>query len=152
MLYKWYSDIVNVFTMWLHDAIWHLRTAWYQAISLQWRHNGQFGISNHRPSDCLLNCLFKPRSKKTSKLGVTDHCEGNSWGIDRRPVNFPHKGPVTWLVFPFDDVIMFWISTNYHQLTIRIQLQWNFCQGTIFIIRECLVCKSYVFMKDSSCH
>ena len=29
------------------------------------------------------------------------------WGIHRRPVNSPHKGPVTWKTFPFDDVIMF---------------------------------------------
>ena len=28
-------------------------------------------------------------------------------GIHRRPVNSPHKGPVTRKMFPFDDVIMF---------------------------------------------
>ena len=27
-------------------------------------------------------------------------------GIHRWPVNSPHKGPVTWKMFPFDDVIM----------------------------------------------
>ena len=27
-------------------------------------------------------------------------------GIHRRPVNSPHKWPVTWKIFPFDDVIM----------------------------------------------
>ena len=27
-------------------------------------------------------------------------------GIHRRPVNFPHKGPVTWKMSSFDDVIM----------------------------------------------
>ena len=27
-------------------------------------------------------------------------------GIHRRPVNFPHKWPVTRKMFPFDDVIM----------------------------------------------
>ena len=27
-------------------------------------------------------------------------------GIHRWPVNSPHKGPVTWKTFPFDDVIM----------------------------------------------
>ena len=30
------------------------------------------------------------------------------WGIHRRPVNSPHKGPVTRKMFPFDDVIMVW--------------------------------------------
>ena len=29
-------------------------------------------------------------------------------GIQRWPVNSPHKGPVTWKMFPFDDVIMEW--------------------------------------------
>ena len=28
------------------------------------------------------------------------------WGIHRWPVNFPPKGPVTRIMFPFDDVIM----------------------------------------------
>ena len=28
------------------------------------------------------------------------------WGIHRRPVNSPHKWPVTWKIFPFDDVII----------------------------------------------
>ena len=35
-------------------------------------------ISNHQPYDCLLNCLFRHRSKKTSKLCITSLCEGNS--------------------------------------------------------------------------
>ena len=29
-------------------------------------------------------------------------------GIHRRPVNSPHKGPVTRKMFPFDDIIMSW--------------------------------------------
>ena len=44
--------------------------------TLQWRHND--GVSNHQPHDCLLNRLFRRRSKKTSKLRVTGLCEGNS--------------------------------------------------------------------------
>ena len=47
-------------------------------ISLQWRHNELDGVSNHQPHDCLLNRLFRRRSKKTSKLRVTGLCEGNS--------------------------------------------------------------------------
>ena len=45
---------------------------------LQWRHNEHDGVSNHQPHGCLLNRLFSRRSKKTSKLRVTDLCEGNS--------------------------------------------------------------------------
>ena len=46
--------------------------------SLQWRHNDHDGVSNHQPHDCLLNRLFRRRSKKTSKLRVTGLCAGNS--------------------------------------------------------------------------
>ena len=46
--------------------------------TLRWRHNGHDGISNHQPHDCLLNRLFRRRSKKTSKLRVTGLCAGNS--------------------------------------------------------------------------
>ena len=53
-------------------------------------------------TSCLLNRLFRRRSKKTSKLRVTGLCLGNSPG----PVNSPHKGPVTRKKFPFDDVLM----------------------------------------------
>ena len=35
-------------------------------------------FSNHQPHDCLLNRLFRRRSKKTTKLRVTGLCAGNS--------------------------------------------------------------------------
>ena len=46
--------------------------------SLQWRHNEQYGVSNHQRLDCLLYRLFRRKSTKTSKLPVTGLCEGNS--------------------------------------------------------------------------
>ena len=52
-------------------------TAW---LSLRWRHNGCDSVSNHQPHHCLLNHLFRRRSKKTSKLRVTGLCAGNSPG------------------------------------------------------------------------
>ena len=36
--------------------------------AFQWRHNEHGGISSHQPHDCLLNRLFRRRSKKTPKL------------------------------------------------------------------------------------
>ena len=76
--------------------------------TLHWRHNDHEGVSNHQPHGCLLNRLFRRRSKKTSKLRVTGLCVGNSPG----PVNSPHKGPVTRKMFPFDDFIMVFILTS----------------------------------------
>ena len=46
--------------------------------TLQWRYNGRDSVSNHQPHDYLPNRLFRPRSKKTSKLRVTGLCAGNS--------------------------------------------------------------------------
>ena len=45
---------------------------------LQWRHNGRDGVSNDQTRDCLINRLFRRKSKKTQKLRVTGLCEGNS--------------------------------------------------------------------------
>ena len=39
---------------------------------------GLDSVSNHQPHNCLLNRLFRRRSKKTSKLRVTGLCVGNS--------------------------------------------------------------------------
>ena len=83
---------------------------------LQWLHNGRDSVSNHQRFDCILNRLFRPGSKNTSKLGVTGLCEG----IHQWPVNSPHKGPVTQKMFPFDDAIMrnrtvLFERANWHQ-------------------------------------
>ena len=56
----------------------HNHISYLQYISLQWRHYGRNGIPNHRPLGCLINRLFRRRSKKTSKLRVVGLCAGNS--------------------------------------------------------------------------
>ena len=81
---------------------WRIKHVQSIDVTLQWRHNGRDSVSNHQPLDCLLNGLFRHRSKKTSKLRVT----GFGRGIHRWLVNSPHKWPVTRKMFPFDDVIM----------------------------------------------
>ena len=50
----------------------------YRFTTLRWRHNDHAGVSNHQPHGCLLNRLFRRKSKKTSKLRVTGLCAGNS--------------------------------------------------------------------------
>ena len=49
-------------------------------IALRWYHNGRNGVWNHQPSDCLLNRLFRGKSKKISQPRVTGLCTGNSPG------------------------------------------------------------------------
>ena len=70
--------------------------------TLQWRHNGLDSVSNHHPHDCLLKRLFRPRSKKTSKLRVTGLRVGNS----PETGEFPAQRASNAKIFPFDDVIM----------------------------------------------
>ena len=78
-------------------------------VTLQWRHNERDGVENHRRLGCLLNRLFRRKSKKTSKLRVTGQYEGNSPVTGKFPAvtgEFPAQKPVTRNMFPFDDVIM----------------------------------------------
>ena len=56
------------------NSKWDKHRAW----PLQWRHNGHAYVPNHQPHDCLLNRLFRCRSKKPSKLRFTGLCAGNS--------------------------------------------------------------------------
>ena len=59
-------------------------SAWHGR-ALRWRHNERDSVSNHQPHDCLLNRLFRRRSKQTSKLRVTGLCVGNLPGTGEFP-------------------------------------------------------------------
>ena len=63
--------------------------------------------------DCLLNPLFRYRSKKTSKLRVTGLCVGNS------PVTgeFPAQRTSNAEMFPFGDAIMLNQDLNWTDMT-----------------------------------
>ena len=88
----------------------------YNVVTLQWRHNGWDGVSNHQPPDCLLKRLFRRRSKKQSSASLAFMRRIHRW-----PVNSPHKGPVTRKMFPSDDAIMRnswfrpWMTTPSHK-------------------------------------
>ena len=56
-----------------------------QNLSLQLRYNQHIGVSNHQRLDCLLNRLFRPRSKKASNHRVTGPYGGNSPVTDEVP-------------------------------------------------------------------
>ena len=86
--------------------------------SLQWHHNERDGVSNHQPYDCLLNRLFRRRKHQSSASLAFVR------GIIRSSVNFPHKGPVTRELFPFDDVIMiaFCAATEYEVVNVVFEL------------------------------
>ena len=87
-----------------HGMKTKLTYAYLYIYSSRWRLNGYDGVSNHQPCDCLLNRLFRRRSKKTSTLHVTGFCAGEFTGDCM--VNSSHKRPVKRKMFPFDDVII----------------------------------------------
>ena len=68
----------------------HVRHIHIMKASVQWRHNERDGVSNHQRLACLLNRLFT----------------GFVRGIHRRPMDSPHKWPVTRKMISFDDVIV----------------------------------------------
>ena len=50
------------------------------------------------------------------------------WGIHRWPVNSPHKWPVTWKLFPFDDVIMTpmeWRRTMWQRVKVWLNIAYR---------------------------
>ena len=125
----------NIFQIHFHGL--HFIVLWCGVVnSLQLHHNERDGVSNHRRLGCFHNCMFKRRSKKTSKLRATDLCEGYHKGpVTRKmwPADSPHKGPVTRKMFPFDDVIMYRFSPFPSGL-----LHWlrNNCQISLVTVKQ----------------
>ena len=76
--------------MYLHQRLECLYTP-FIGDTLRLRHKGRDGVSNRQPYDCLLNRLFRHRSKKTSKLRVTGLCVGNSPGTGEFPAQNASK-------------------------------------------------------------
>ena len=113
--YRWFFKFQFAIKVWVtYEFHFYCRIYWPLRArpALRWRHNGRDSVSNHQLHHCLLNRLFRHRSKKTPKLRVTGLCAGNS----------SHKWPVTRKMFPFDDVIMGnssvfvsnWVTTVLH--------------------------------------
>ena len=86
---------------------------------LRWRHNGHDSVSNHQPHDCLFNRLFRRRSKKTSKLGVTGLCTGNA----------PETGEfLAQMASNAENVSVWWrhhVTSIYHILTSAWRRMWE---------------------------
>ena len=94
---------------------WHQRP-----ITLQWRHNGRDSISNYQPHDCLLNRLFRRRSKKTSKLRVTDLCAVNSPRTGEFPAQMASNAENVSIWWCHHDLIWWWINSMFTKLTTEL--------------------------------
>ena len=75
-----FSGKLEVFKCWgrVRHGSSHPHAFRWGMTSLQLRHNERDGVSNHRRIHCLLNCWFRHRSNKISKLRVTGLCVGKS--------------------------------------------------------------------------
>ena len=93
--------LVSVF-VWLFEKekVWRcLNYYWPLQLASEWRHNERHGVSYHRCLDCLRNpvclCINQRKHQSSASLAFVR-------GIHRWSVNSPHKGPITWKMFPFD--------------------------------------------------
>ena len=101
-------------------------------MSLQWRHNGHDDVSNHQPHDCLLNRLFRRRSKKTSKLRTTGLCQRNSPVTGEFPAHRASNA---------ENISILW---RHHDPN-----QWRMTQFTVAICIYCLQCLTKNIINDA---
>ena len=99
------SFIINLSLYWFAITCDHIITIIGQILvspfSLQWRHNGCDGVSNHQPHDCLLVYSGADLRKHQSSASLA-FVRGIHWW----PVSSPHEWSVTRKMFPFDELIM----------------------------------------------
>ena len=120
-------EITSGFDFWQCTKV----TSYKNTRTLQWRHDGHDGVSNHQPHDCLLSRLFRSRSKKTSELRVTGLYVGNSQVTGEFPAQMASNAEnfsIWWrhhvtsrytllakkVVTPRDDVSFLWLFL-FHQ-------------------------------------
>ena len=89
--------------------------------TLQWRHYGYDGVSNHQPHNWLLNRSFRRRSKKTSKLRVTGLCVGNSSVTGEFPTQMASNA---------ENVSIWW---RHHEIILSRKCLFFLCTITFYI-------------------
>ena len=121
-----------IMMLWCGNAFhFHMSLTFCKA--LQWRDNERDGVSNHQPHECLLNHLFRRRSKKTSKLRVTGLCAGNSPGTAQMASNT-------------ENVSIWWC---HHAL--ELFFSW-WCYDMVILSMSLIVCKGKPVVASGSSH
>ena len=108
--------------------------------SLRWRHNGRDNVSNHQPNDCLLDRLFRRRSKKTSKLRVTGVCAGDSPGTGEFPAQMASNA---------ENVSIWWrhhVQLAFKLLPMHGEMLSCVLHTTKIIIYACMYIYIYMYM------
>ena len=105
---------------------------------LRWCHNGHDCVSNHQSHNCLLNRLFRRRSKKTSKLRVTGLCARNSPETGEFPAqkaSNTHNVSIGWRHHEMATVLRYCLVCRYN-LVWRRHEDITFCWGHQIVIHS----------------
>ena len=92
--------------------------------TLQWRHYGTMA-SQVTSLTIVHSTVYSGADQRKYKISA-------SLAFVRWPVNSPHRGPVTWKMFPFDDVIM---TQNFGGL-IQYHHDVDTCPGEMYLSKE----------------
>ena len=129
----------------------------YGGVSLRWRHNGLDSVSNHQPPGCLLNRLFRRKSKKTSKLRVTGLCAGNSPGtgeFSAQMASYAENVSIWWRhhvlwVYSLNKVF---VSSS--RIVFNIVVYWTAIYRQSIVLQrpaiQCILCREHVRSKRVS--
>ena len=101
----------------MNEAEFSLILVWWPSDNkppLRWRHNYHAGVSNHQPHGCLLNRLFKRRSKKTSKLRVTGLMCGEFTGTGEFPAQRASNEENASIWWRHHDTLLKWYEISIH--------------------------------------
>ena len=119
------------------ETPWHpqMSNRYQHKLALQWRHNDHDGVSNHQPHGCLLNRLFRRRSKKTSKLRVTSLCVGIGEFPTQR-ISYVENVSIWWHHHGYNRVPLWHAQFNAILHRVQYGLKWNIRVSFISISRK----------------
>ena len=103
--------------------------------SLQWRHNGRDGVSNHQPHGCLLNLYSDADQRKHQSSALLAFV----WGIHRWPVNSRTIGQ--------------WRGKCFHLMTSSCSAISRWCPISVFVplhTRDTICGTQIVTLSDSN--
>ena len=113
--------------------------------SLPGNHDERDGVSNHQPHDCLLNRLFRRRSKKTSKLRVTGLCAGNSSVTGEFPAQRASNAKNVSIWWRHQDLCHYFVMIRTHKCKFIHVFSLIFFQVVLQFIFYHLVCIVYLY-------
>ena len=124
------------------EAAQSIRVYWQ---TLQWRHNGLDGVSNHSTSLTIVYSAVYSGADQTKNPSSASPAFVQ--GFHRGPVYFPHKGPVTRKMFPFHDVIIFYLPYTYEITVFQLNSEYAI-PFSVCVIWYKWIIDSLVFYKD----